>query len=281
MLFDFSRFNDALRTSRIGRQVAWFETIDTTMRVAREQAEAGAVDGTIIMAEEQTAGVGRRGRSFQSPPGENLYFTVILRAPPELHARLPVVVPAAVCAAVRQTGVDARIKWPNDIWVGGKKLSGMLIDATSGPDGLVAYLGIGMNVNGDPTEIPEIRDIATSIANETNADIDREELLASVCNELERHLTMTVEALGEAYRSMSLILGQTVTVSFADATTRDGVAARLNDDGGLVVRDPAGEVFTVTAGEVSLRPAITARQLSLGEGLAPGPKAKPPRPKAR
>ena len=136
------------------------------MTIARREAEEGAAHGTVVLAEEQTAGRGRKGRSFFSPAGENLYVTFILRCEPAIHRRLPVIIPVAVCEAIRDEGVDALIKWPNDIWVGQRKMAGMLIDAEIGSDGPIAFPGIGINVNGDPTINPDLRDIATSLRRE-------------------------------------------------------------------------------------------------------------------
>src|SRR5207244_793702 len=114
--FDPAAFQAALNTRTIGRFLLYRPSIDTTMRLARREADEGAPDGTLVLAEEQTAGRGRRGRGFFSPPGENLYFTLLLRRPAPVHGALPVAVPVAVCEAVRAEGLDARIKWPNDIW---------------------------------------------------------------------------------------------------------------------------------------------------------------------
>ena len=221
------------------------------MPIAAEEARKGASHGTLVLAEEQTAGRGRRGRGFHSPAGENLYFTLILRLDQDRLRRLPLAVPLGVCQAVAALGVDAEIKWPNDIWVGGRKLSGMLIDV----DGDVAYPGIGINVNGDPTRTPDLRDIATSIARELSHSVDRESLLAGICSELERAIGLSSEMLHSEYASRSMVLGRTVEVSpSGSGDPFEGTAAAIELDGTLVVRTAAGATVNVTAADVSVRP---------------------------
>ncbi len=251
--FDASRFAAALATAAIGRTLVYRESVETTMTLARDAAAAGALHGTLVLAEEQTAGRGRRGRGFHSPAGENLYFTLVLRLPAATHRRLPLLVPLAVCEAVRATGVDARIKWPNDIWVAERKLSGMLIDAETGPSGPVAFPGIGMNVNGDPTLIPELRDSATSMRRELGAPADRELLLAAICNAMEGSFALPVGEAAGRYRELSMILGRSVVVSPAAGDPYAALADGIEDDGTLVVVHDSGQRVEVHAADVSVR----------------------------
>lgn len=255
MPFDEPAFRAALATETIGRQLVYREIVDTTMVVAREEAARGAGHGTLVLAEEQTAGRGRRGRDFHSPPGENLYFTLILRLDAAAAGRLPLAVPVAVCEAVRLCGVEAQVKWPNDIWAAGRKLGGMLIDAETVAAGVVAYPGIGINVNGDPTVIPELREIATSVRRELGAPVSREALLAGVCNGLEANIASPAAEMVARYRRLSLVLGRRVVVNPARGEVYEGTAASIADDGSLVVRRSDGGTETVTAADVSLRPA--------------------------
>ena len=251
--FDSERFAAALRTASLGRDFRYVSETPSTMDLARTAANDGAPHGTLVLAETQTAGRGRRGRGFFSPPGGSLYFTLILRPFPDAYARLPLAVPLAVCRACAQEGVDARIKWPNDIWVGERKLSGMLIDGETGPSGLAAYAGIGINVNADPTADPALRDSATSLARELGREISREDLLARVCDELEGVLAMPETALVEAYRGSSLVLGRLVTVEDTDGAY-EALAVEIAPDGALVVERESGERLTVLAADVSVRP---------------------------
>lgn len=253
-LFSPERFSAALHTRDIGRRLVYRETVETTMTIARDEHERGCAHGTLVLAEEQTAGRGRRGRAFQSPAGENLYFTLVLRLLLPEHRRLPVVAPLAVARACGAMGADVRIKWPNDLWVGERKLCGMLIDADLGGSAPVAYPGIGINVNGDPTVIPELRDIATSLRRELGHAVNREALLARICNEFEAWLAAPPDDLIAAYRELSMVLGRGVRIQPAGGEPYDAIATAIAEDGSLVVERHEGALETVTAADVSLRP---------------------------
>lgn len=253
--FDAAAFRAALATTAVGRPLHCHARIPSTMDAAREAAAAGATHGTLILAESQAAGRGRRGRSFHSPAGGNLYVTFVLRPRPGREATLPIAVPLAVCEAVRAVGVDALVKWPNDIWAGGRKLCGMLIDAESEGSGLVAFAGIGVNVNADPRGGEGLADIATSVALELGRPVSREALLAGICNRLEAALALAPDVLAAAYARLSLVLGRQVVVHEAAGETYEALALRVAPDGALVVRCADGEEAEVHAGEVSIRPA--------------------------
>ena len=251
--FDRDRFADCLHTAALGRDLRYVRETTSTMDLARAAAAEGAPHGAIILAEMQTAGRGRRGRGFFSPPGGSLYVTLILRPSREGYGRLPLAVPLAVCRACEAEGVDARIKWPNDIWAGARKLCGMLIDAGTGPDGLVACAGIGINVNADPTADPALRDTATSLSRELGREVAREPLLGRVCDEIEAALDAPGDELAAAYRERSLVLGRRIVVEEAEGAF-EARALDIAPDGALVVERDGGERLTVLAADVSVRP---------------------------
>ena len=251
--FDTERFAAALHTAGLGRDFRYVLETPSTMDLARSAAAEGARHGALILAESQTAGRGRRGRGFFSPPGGSLYFTLILRPSREAYGRLPLAVPLAVCRACAHEGVDARIKWPNDIWVGERKVCGMLIDGETGPGGLTAYAGIGINVNADPTADAALRDSATSLSRELGRQVGRESLLARICDQLEAAVDAPERDLVDAYRAVSLVLGRLVTVEEAEGAY-EARALNIGPDGGLVVEREGGERLTVLAADVSVRP---------------------------
>ena len=261
--FDAARFHAALRTDAIGRDLRLVRETPSTMDLAREAAEAGAPHGTLVLAETQSAGRGRRGRGFFSPPGGGLYVTLVLRPSREAHARLPLAVPLAVCRACAAEGVDAGVKWPNDVLAGGRKLAGVLIDGESGPHGLVARVGVGVNVNADPTADPELRGIATSLARELGREVAREPLLARFCAELEAVLALPDDALLDAYRERSLVLGRAVVVEDAGGAW-EARALAVAPDGALVVERADGERLAVRAADVSLRADGSGEDVTLG-----------------
>lgn len=253
--FDTAAFREALTTARIGRALEYRPVVDSTMAVAADLARAGAAHGTLVLAEHQTAGRGRRGRSFHSPPEGNLYFTLVLRTAPEIHRRLPVALPVAVALACRMEGCDAGIKWPNDIWASGRKLCGMLIDAETptGEGAALALAGIGINVNGNPAAIPELRDTATSLSREVGRHVNRERFLARICREIKSALAEEPGSLLATYRDLSLVLGRDIVLSFPGGETRQARAEAIEGDGALLVRYADGTVEAVTAADVSLR----------------------------
>lgn len=253
--FDPRAFQEALTTSLIGRFLTYRAVVGSTMDVARRDAAEGAPHGTLVLAEEQTAGRGRKGRSFYSPRGENIYATFILRLDPERHRRLPMAVPLAVCRACERVCPEARIKWPNDIWIGGEKVSGMLIDAEYVGDEVVAYPGIGINVNGDPTANPELRGIATSLRRVAGHAISRERVLSGLCNELEAWLDAPREALLRAYRERNLLLGRLITVHPPLGEPYPARAVDIDEDGSLVVELEDGRRDALRAAEVTVRPS--------------------------
>jgi BirA family biotin operon repressor/biotin-[acetyl-CoA-carboxylase] ligase len=251
---DLEAFVAALETHEIGRKLVYHESIPSTMDAAREQASDGAPHGTLVIAEEQTAGRGRRGRSFYSPHSDNLYFTLVLRLPLAVHRRLPVILPLAVARAVRAEGADARIKWPNDIWVKDRKVCGMLIDGELTYNGGLGFPGIGVNVNGDPTENPDLTEIATSLARELGHPVPRERVLARICNELESLFQAKMPDLIAEYRELSCTLGRKVRVTPTGGEPFEALALSISDDGELMVRRTNGLVEAINAADVSVRP---------------------------
>jgi BirA family biotin operon repressor/biotin-[acetyl-CoA-carboxylase] ligase len=218
-----------LTTQFVGRFSVYLPRVTSTMDVAREEAEADAPEGLIVVAEEQTQGRGRRGRGWVSPPGENVYVTAVLRPEREELRSLGMIAPLAVCATVESVGVECRLKWPNDILVGGKKVAGVLIDASSANDRVhYALVGIGINVNFDPGEHPELKGMATSLSAETGREVSREEVLAALLNEMER-LYLEVRhggSVASRWKELLETLGRRVQVRLNDMPVEGGGGRR-------------------------------------------------------
>ena len=178
-----------LQTERMGRQIRYFSRIDSTNQYAKRIAEEGAPDGTLIIADEQTAGKGRSGRTWVTPPAEAIAFTLLLRPKlsPDRISMVTLVMGLAVTNAVNSLyGVSAGIKWPNDVVIKGRKLCGILTEM-SAEVRQVNYIVIGVGINANLTSFPEeIREIATSLKLELGRDINRAELIARVMTEFER-----------------------------------------------------------------------------------------------
>jgi BirA family transcriptional regulator, biotin operon repressor / biotin---[acetyl-CoA-carboxylase] ligase len=259
------RWADANSRRRIGRAIEYVPVIGSTNDRARELLVQGDADGAVVVADEQTAGRGRRGRTWQSPPGRNLYLSVALV--PEIGAadawRLGLATALAVAGACEAVARVA-LKWPNDVVSAGdgRKVGGLLVETIVESDRLRgAVLGIGINVNWRRSEMPpDLRERATSLADVRGASVDREELLGRLLDALETEVAAVEAELSplERYRARCSTLGATVEVETADGVV-SGRAVDLDATGALVVEDRAGVRSLVSGGEVTrVRPAVPA-----------------------
>ena len=238
------------------------ESVDSTNSACRRLALEGAEDGTVVMADCQTAGRGRRNRSFQSPAGRGLFLSILWRPGCTPDKLLPLSALSAVAvyrAVERVCGVNLRIKWPNDLVLHGKKLGGILTEmALEGESGLVSHavVGIGLNVHHLPSDFEgQVRDIATSLDMELDGRVCRGKLAAALLEELDYlrgEVLFAPEKWLEPYRAACLNIGQTVQLIRGE--TRERVeAVAVDGQFGLVVRHENGELETVRSGEVSVR----------------------------
>jgi BirA family biotin operon repressor/biotin-[acetyl-CoA-carboxylase] ligase len=247
-----------LNTHDLGQVLHWYEEIGSTSDRAKELAEEGAEHGEVVVAEAQTAGRGRRGRVWVSPPRRNLYFSVVLRPelPPARAPELTLVASLAICDALRQAGVGAGIKWPNDVLASGRKIAGVLTELAAEPDRVQwVVLGAGVNVNARREDFPEeLRDEATSVLIERGEPAPRA-LLAAACftaleDWLDRHAEEGFAPIREAWRERSVTLGREVQVK-EGGRELVGVAEDIDATGALLVRGPTG-LERVLAGDVTL-----------------------------
>jgi BirA family transcriptional regulator, biotin operon repressor / biotin---[acetyl-CoA-carboxylase] ligase len=243
-----------------------FRVTDSTNARARELVEAGAPGGTVVTAAEQTAGRGRQGRVWTTPPDKALLYSAILRPLDERHLLLPLSVPIAVCEAAEELapGIECMIKWPNDVWVDGRKLAGVLIEAK--PQDGWAVIGVGLNLSIAPDEFPpDLRDTAVSIFGPSVEDRgeSRRSLPAvaptglpptpaAAAAVLNRHLARWVEvdraATLAAWRSRDALRGREISWDGGG-----GVADGIEESGDLVVVITGGDRVVLGAGEVHLR----------------------------
>ena len=241
---DVEAVQAALSDRVIGRRILHFDLVGSTMDEARRSAEKGEREGTVFIAEEQTDGRGRFHRSWVSPRGENLSLSVLLRP---AAAHLPSMNMAATLAVsgsiTEASGLPSAIKWPNDVRVRGRKVSGIL-----------AVVGIGVNVNFDPSSFPEIASTATSLRVETGRQVDRGRLLRTL---LERFDSLygrvrAGHSLVEEWAAGMDTLGRRVQVAWRGQVV-EGVAESVDEQGNLMVRRADGSVFTAVAGDVTLQ----------------------------
>lgn len=231
------------------------ESVGSTNAEALAWAAAGAPHLAAVVADAQTAGRGRLDRRWHSPPGRNLYLSVVLRGDPETLRRTPWVGAVAVrtCLA-RSLLLPVFIKWPNDILVAGRKVCGILAEALLEP-APAAVLGIGLNVNLDAHEFPaDLRHPASSLKLLAGHAFARGPLLAEMLDEVAAAFARAVRSpqdLMDETRRHCLTLGRQVEVALGGQTLH-GTAFALDDDGALLVRDDTGRMHAVSAGEVTL-----------------------------
>lgn len=245
-----------LQTRWAGRQIVYLPSVDSTNRRARQLAAEGAPHGTLVIADEQTAGRGRRGRGWISPAGEGVFMSLILR--PQSHpsevARLSMQTALAVALSIAQTtGLDARIKWPNDIVCGGRKVCGMLLEMNADEQAVHDVVaGIGINVH-QTQFAPEIAETASSLDLLSGQRVCRAALVRAFLEAFERTEALAAQgALMDAYRARSATLGQRVQV-IAPAGSFTGTALEVTDSGSLIVEDEEGQRREVLAADVSVR----------------------------
>ena len=251
---------EALTSSIFSRNIILFQSIDSTNRHGKEVGVQGGPEGTLVLAEEQTAGRGRKGRAWQSPGRANLLLSMVLRPPikPDLAFVLTMILALAASDGVCDiSGLRPLIKWPNDLYVGGRKLAGILTEF-SVREKRIAYmvLGMGLNVNWDPDESPDILNPATSLLRETGCVINRGELLVYILRHFDdsyRRLLLG-ETMGfyRRWNELSMVLGREVVVETGGEILR-GVVRKINREGALILRDSRGVDKVVLNGDVSLR----------------------------
>lgn len=246
------RLRTLLGPERAG-DIFWLRSTDSTNRQLKTLAESGTAAGTVLLADAQTAGRGRSGRQFASPMGKGLYLSCLLRpeiVPGELGKLTPRAAVAVRRAVEAVCGLEADIKWVNDLLCHGRKLCGILTEGAfrDGEFGF-AVLGVGLNVSALPGDLPpELWETATSIYRETGTIPDRAELAAEIIRELDRLPGLWDsggEAYYEEYRTHCVTLGKQVRLS----TGESGLAAALDRDYSLLLRAADGTETRIRSGE--------------------------------
>jgi BirA family biotin operon repressor/biotin-[acetyl-CoA-carboxylase] ligase len=260
-----------LETWWLGHKIYYRDTLASTNELAKELARQGEEEGTLVIAEEQVAGRGRRGRSWHSPRGQNLLFSLLLRPPlqPAQTPQLTFLAAVALAEILKEElGLAAGIKWPNDVYVGGRKVAGILTELSAEVDRVnFVIMGIGINVNTPLDDFPlPLQDRATSLQAEVGRALSRVDLLQKLLLRIENwykaFLRDGFAPLRRRWKELALVLGKGVQVIGPDETL-SGVAVDVDDFGALLVQVPEGPVRRVLAGDVSLREAVDNGQLTM------------------
>ncbi len=248
------------KTQVVGRDVRVFQETTSTNDVMEKLARDGVKEGAVVFAESQTKGRGRLGRKWMSPSGKGLWFSVLLRPrlSPQTVTQLTIAAATALARAIQlQTGLTPEIKWPNDIWVQGRKVAGILTEMSAEMDHVkYVILGIGVDVNLSEAEFPtELRTIATSLQIETGRKLDRAGLATAILRELDRDYTRVIsgqfETLADEWERRCITIGHEVTIHIGDRQIH-GRAESLDEDGALLLRTPHGHLERIIGGDVTI-----------------------------
>jgi len=249
-----------LSQSLFAPNIVFNETVDSTNTLLKDLAARGAAEGTIVIAEEQTAGRGRMGRAWLSPGHSNLYLSLLLRPaikPDQAFVLTMVMALATIDGVEKVSGLGPMIKWPNDLYVDGRKLGGILTEL-SVRDRAVEHvvLGLGLNVNWKPGEERGIVYQATSVFKETGRKISRNGLLVEILISFEdyygRVLAGNIAEIYDKWNERSMLLGKPVEIKTTDGRLF-GRALRIDRKGALVIEDDNGKEQTILNGDVSVK----------------------------
>ena len=246
--FSLDAIHSTLATQALGHRIELRDQIDSTNREAVALAHAGVEHGTVVVAESQTEGRGRLSRQWFSPPGVNLYCSIVIRKPigndrlTEWLSWLPLMTALAAAESIELVAsANVAVKWPNDLLLGERKVGGILCESGTGTQSEpFQVIGIGLNVNGDRNDFPEgLRETATTIYQETGRYVERNRLLTQLLYELEACVeefeSRGSERIALAYRQRCSTIGKTVKATLTDGKEFVGLAETIEQDGALRV----------------------------------------------
>lgn len=242
------------------KKIIYYKQIDSTNTELARLAMKGAEHGTVVVAESQSAGKGRRGRQWESPAGENIYMSILLRPDcvPDRAPMLTLVMVYSVAKVLKELGFsDVQIKWPNDLVLSGKKICGILTEMQL-KDTEIDYVVVGVGINVNTSKFPEeLKDTATSLYLESGIVSDREILVEAIVEYFDEACrqflkTQDLSFLKEAYNDMLVNVGREVRV-LEPGNEYTAYAQGINASGELLVRTKEGEERRIYAGEVSVR----------------------------
>lgn len=247
-----------LKTRVVGKEVVFLEETDSTNDDAFKLAVNGVDEGWVVLARSQRRGKGSRGKAWSSPGGQNLYLSVVLR--PKVSSEKASLLTILAALAVAETVGDyipkgVTIKWPNDVLVSGRKISGILLEMGTDRNGERFFIvGIGINVNSTKVEIPPaVADIATSLYLEIGYAVSIKDVLFKLFYRLDywylKYNSYGFEEIIEKFRVMCATIGKRVSVA-VDKKVIDGLALGIDGDGFLLVEDGEGVVRKVISGEL-------------------------------
>jgi BirA family transcriptional regulator, biotin operon repressor / biotin---[acetyl-CoA-carboxylase] ligase len=249
-----------LKTKYLGQSIHYEDTVDSTQRVAHRLAYDQSMEGTVVVAEEQTLGRGRMERKWYSPKYTGIWMSIILRPkiPLPKAPQLTLIAAVAVVQAIEElTELTPQIKWPNDILINGKKMTGILTELQAEADQINSVIiGMGINVNQKLEDFPvELREIATSLAIEQGVYFSRSAIIRSVLTHLEKLYILYLEKgffpIKILWESYAISIGKTIKARTL-SNVIEGKALGITDDGILKIEDHSGEIHYIYSADIEL-----------------------------
>lgn len=249
-----------LKTEDFGRSIHYEEVVETTQKVAHRLANEGAKEGTIVVAEEQSNGRGRMDRKWVSPKYTGIWLSIILRPnlPPHKAPQLTLIAAVSVVQAIEEvTGLSPEIKWPNDVLLNGKKITGILTEMQADADRIASIImGIGINVNQSKEDYPpELQDKATSLAIEKGQKISRAELIQALLLKLETLYKIYIEKgfhpIKLLWESYAVSIGKYITARTLTGAIA-GKAIGITDEGVLLLEDGEGKLHHIYSADIEI-----------------------------
>jgi BirA family biotin operon repressor/biotin-[acetyl-CoA-carboxylase] ligase len=243
-----------LNTKFIGHNLYYYPKLTSTMDIAKRKAQEGADEGTVVIADEQTSGRGQLSRTWLSPRG-NLALSLILKPSLDKVHQLIMITSLAVVRTIKKVAdIEADIKWPNDVLIGGKKVCGILIENEVQHDKIrFAIIGIGINIDLDPLATPEISSIATSLSSESGKEITKDKAVIALLSEIEQlYLESQAGApIHQEWKRHMGTLGKHIRVK-AGESIEQGKAETVTEGGNLILRRADGSTAEIVVGDVTL-----------------------------
>ena len=245
-----------LQTEWLGRAYCYLPEVGSTNIEAKNWADDGAPNGAVVMADLQNQGRGRLGRAWSSPSGTGIWFSVVLRPrlEPSMAPQISLTTAVGVCAGLQQLGYNAGIKWPNDIYIDGRKVCGMLTEMHGSMES-VEWVVVGIGINCLNKELPpEIKDVATSLAiARPDVPVVRAQVAAVIFQQLEKYYNLLYEQgfaeIRQQWLTNNITLGKRVKISTLNETFY-GQALDMQEDGSLLVKKEGGDEFKLVTGDV-------------------------------
>ncbi|KIL44178.1 biotin--[acetyl-CoA-carboxylase] ligase [Jeotgalibacillus soli] len=247
-----------LETEQLGRNIVFYQTLDSTQKIAHQLAQESAPEGTLVIAEEQKTGRGRMSRQWYSPPGTGIWMSLLLRPelPPQKAPQFTLITSVAIVQAIEEVcGLQVQIKWPNDLLIDGKKITGILTELQADSERIYSLIiGMGMNVNQKQADFPEeLHEIATSLALAKGEPVSRAKLVQRVLFHIERYYKMYMdkgfEPIKLLWESYAVTIGKHITArTLHDSIS--GVALGITDEGVLLLEDKDGVVHPIYSADI-------------------------------